>query len=105
MSSGERKRMMAKPCACDTRQGLRVRCCGVFLLLVCRRVDSGMIVLAKGLEWPAVVRESRGVFYGFYAWRWVLFPSSAGLVESRVNLPRPLGKPEYLLVTDSGLVP
>ena len=62
MSSGERKRMMAKPCACDTRQGLRVRCCGVFLLLVCRRVDSGMNVLAKGLEWPAVVRESRVVF-------------------------------------------
>ena len=28
-------------------------------------------------------------------------PSSAGLVKSRVNLPRPLGKPEYSLVTDS----
>ncbi len=28
MSSGERKRMMAKPCACDTRRGLRAGCCG-----------------------------------------------------------------------------
>ena len=27
MSSGERKRMMVKPCACDTRRGLRARCC------------------------------------------------------------------------------
>ncbi len=24
-----------------------------------------------------------------------VFPSSSGLVESAVNLPRPLGKPEY----------
>jgi hypothetical protein len=29
-------------------------------------------------------------------------PSSMGLVESRVNLPGPPGKPEYFLVTDSG---
>ena len=32
VSSGERKRRMAKPCACDTRQGLCVRCCGACLL-------------------------------------------------------------------------
>ena len=32
VSSGERTRRMAKPCACDTRQGLCVRCCGVRLL-------------------------------------------------------------------------
>ena len=31
VSSGERKRMMVKPCACDTRQGLRVRGCGAVL--------------------------------------------------------------------------
>ena len=37
MSSGERKRMMVKPCACDTRQGLRVRGCGAVLLVFCRR--------------------------------------------------------------------
>ncbi len=29
MSSGERKRMMAKPCACDTCRGLRAGCCGI----------------------------------------------------------------------------
>ena len=28
VSSGERKRMMAKPCACDTRRGLRAWCRG-----------------------------------------------------------------------------
>ena len=32
-------------------------------------------------------------------------PSSSGPVKSAVNLPRPLGKPEYFPVTDSGLVP
>ena len=32
VSSGERTRRMAKPCACDTRRGLCVRCCGAFLL-------------------------------------------------------------------------
>ena len=32
-------------------------------------------------------------------------PSSSGLVESAVNLPGPPGKPEYFLMTDSGLVP
>jgi hypothetical protein len=34
-----------------------------------------------------------------------LSPSSSGPVKSAVNLPRPLGKPEYFPVTDSGLVP
>ena len=32
VSSGERKRRMAKPDACDTRRGLCVRCCGVCVL-------------------------------------------------------------------------
>lgn len=36
---------------------------------------------------------------------WWFVPSSAGLVESRVNPPRPLGKPEYSCLTDSGRVP
>jgi hypothetical protein len=31
VSSGERKRMEAKPCMCDTWQGLRVRGCGAFM--------------------------------------------------------------------------
>jgi hypothetical protein len=29
VSSGERKRRMAKPCTCDTRRGLCAWCCGV----------------------------------------------------------------------------
>ena len=36
VSSGERNRMMVKPCACDTRQGLRVRCCGACSSILCR---------------------------------------------------------------------
>ena len=34
-----------------------------------------------------------------------VFPSRTGPVKSRVNLARPLAKPEYYLVTDSGSVP
>jgi hypothetical protein len=34
-----------------------------------------------------------------------VFPSSSELVEFAVNLPGPLGKPKYFLMTDSGLVP
>ena len=34
-----------------------------------------------------------------------LFPSSAGLVEPRVNQPGPSGKPKYSCPTDSVLVP
>ena len=33
------------------------------------------------------------------------YPSSSGPVKSAVNLPGPPGKPEYFLMTDSGLVP
>ena len=40
VSSGERKRRMAKPDACDTRRGLCVRCCGAFLLLSAERSGS-----------------------------------------------------------------
>ncbi len=36
VSSGERKRRMAKPCACDSRRALRVRCCGAHLFTFCR---------------------------------------------------------------------
>ena len=32
VSSGERKRIEPKPCACDTCQGLRVRGCGTVLI-------------------------------------------------------------------------
>ena len=104
VSSGERKRMMAKPVPCDTRQGLRHWCRG-----------SGR----AGADAPAAsdktVCEANRVGYravegdGPVAERaWSggsRVPSSAGLVESRVNPPRPLGKPEYTCLTDSGPVP
>ena len=55
------------------------------------------------LGWPAVdgespVRENMNSVVE-------LSPSSSGPVKSAVNLPGPPGKPEYSLVTDSGLVP
>ena len=55
------------------------------------------------LGWPAVdgespVDENSTAFVK-------MSPSSSGPVKSAVNLPRPLGKPEYFPVTDSGLVP
>ena len=37
--------------------------------------------------------------------RLVCVPSSAGLVESRVNPPRPWGKSKYVRLTDSVPVP
>ena len=36
VSSGERTRMMVKPFACDTRQGLRDWGCGACFYLICR---------------------------------------------------------------------
>lgn len=62
------------------------------------------VVESKLLGWSAVERDSR-VDGWQHVWVWMVSPSSAGLVESRVNLPRPLGKPEYVLVTDSVVVP
>ena len=61
------------------------------------------MVNGSGLGWPAVdgespVRENPTSTF-------MVFPSSSGPVESAVNLPGPPGKPEYLLMTDSGLVP
>ena len=55
MSSGERKRMMAKPCSCDTRRGLRSRCRGKR----CPSSDGGgggdkAWSQANGIEFPAV---------------------------------------------------
>ena len=54
---------------------------------------------ANGIEFPAaeggrtcVVSRSR-------------LPSSTGPVESRANLPGPSGKPKYICLTDSVLVP
>ena len=55
------------------------------------------------LGWPAVDGESPVRENPMSAF--MVFPSSSGPVESAVNLPGPPGKPEYLLMTDSGLVP
>ena len=61
------------------------------------------MVSGSGLGWPAVDGESpvRENLIPVL----LCFPSSSGPVESAVNLPGPPGKPEYLLMTDSGLVP
>ena len=52
VSSGERKRIEPKPCACDTCQGLRVRGCGTILmdLTVCRGVIKFVV---SGSRWEA----------------------------------------------------
>ena len=55
--------------------------------------------LVNGLGWSTEERESR--VGGWWCVVWGGCPSSAGLVESRVNLPGPPGKPKYYLVTDS----
>jgi hypothetical protein len=55
------------------------------------------------LGWPAVDGESPVDENAFPVV--TMSPSSSGPVESAVNLPGPPGKPEYLLMTDSGLVP
>ena len=54
----------------------------------------------NSLGWLTVERESR--VDGCCVTTWCECPSSSGLVESAVNLPRPLGKPEYSKMTDSG---
>ena len=61
------------------------------------------MVSGSGLGWPAVDGESPVRENPMPAL--MVFPSSSGPVESAVNLPGPPGKPEYLLMTDSGLVP
>ena len=61
------------------------------------------MVNGSGLGWPAVEGESPVRENPMSAL--MVFPSSSGPVKSAVNLPGPPGKPEYLLMTDSGLVP
>ena len=65
--------------------------------------EKALLLAEVVLGWPAVdgespVRENPTPAF-------MVFPSSSGPVESAVNLPGPPGKPEYLPVTDSGLVP
>ena len=52
VSSGERKRIEPKPCACDTCKGLRVRGCGTALI----RLTPGRGVIkfvVSGSRWEA----------------------------------------------------
>ena len=60
-------------------------------------------VSRSGLGWPAVEGESPVDENSTAPVE--LSPSSSGPVKSAVNLPGPPGKPEYFLMTDSGLVP
>ena len=81
-----------------------MRGCGtIFLALPSWGTVRKRRVSGSGLGWPAVdgespVGENRRL-------PCMVFPSSSGPVKSAVNLPGPPGKPEYFLVTDSGLVP
>ena len=68
-----------------------------------RPEGSRCVVNRSGLGWSAVDGESP---VGENCMPVLCcYPSSSGLVESAVNLPGPPGKPEYFLMTDSGLVP
>jgi hypothetical protein len=82
-----------------------VRGCGTHLIGATSLVGSEkMSWLAEVvLGWPAVDGDSPVRENPMSAL--MVFPSSSGPVESAVNLPGPPGKPEYLLMTDSGLVP
>ena len=67
------------------------------------RVVIKRVVSGSGLGWPAVEGESPVDENSTAPVE--LSPSSSGPVKSAVNLPGPPGKPEYFLMTDSGLVP
>lgn len=84
----------AKPCACDTWQGLRVRCCGVWLVVFCQIRPHDACVSGSGLGWPTGVGESPVREYACVCGGHIA-PSSSGLVESAVNQPGPPGKPKY----------
>jgi hypothetical protein len=76
---------------------------GITRLVLSDRRAVKCVVSRSGLGWSAVdgespVGENCAPVLCYY-------PSSSGPVESAVNLPGPPGKPEYFLMTDSGLVP
>jgi hypothetical protein len=85
---------------CSNRQVLHVRGCGVFWdrLPSVRPVING-VLKSKRLGRRTGVGESP---VDVDAPLVEDTPSSAGLVEFRVNLAGPPVKPEYSLVTDSG---
>ena len=62
--------LLAKLHACDTWQGLRVWCCGVYVCAVCQLCADVVVVSGKCVESPAVdgespVRESHGLLVAF----------------------------------------
>lgn len=88
----------------DTRRGLCVRCCGSSRSGADASDGSyKMLCEVNRVGYRAV--EGDGPVTEYAASTGYCVPSSAGLVESRVNLPRPLGKPKYDCLTDSALVP
>ena len=76
---------------------------GITRLVLSGRRAVQCVVNRSGLGWSAVDGESP---VGENCMPVLCcYPSSSGPVESAVNLPGPPGKPEYFLMTDSGLVP
>lgn len=82
-----------------------MRGCGIDIsqLYLAGGQSESVVVSGSGLGWSAVDGESpvrENPAPALYQ-----LPSSSGPVKSAVNLPRPLGKPKYFSMTDSGLVP
>lgn len=76
-------------------------CCGRVSYGFCRACDDGCVVLAEDF-WNGSPEWVRVPYAKMLHLLWMLFPSSSALVKCAVNLPGPLGKPKYFLVTDSG---
>ena len=76
---------------------------GITRLVLSDRRAVQCVVNRSGLGWPAAEGESPVDENSTAPVE--LSPSSSGPVKSAVNLPGPPGKPEYFLMTDSGLVP
>ena len=105
MSSGERKRIEAKPVACETRQGLWGRGRGIFRDGAAAPSGSHKVcVLGEGL-WKGSPERVRAPYPKTPCLLVYLFPSSTEPVKFGVNPAGPPAKPEYFLVTDSGRVP
>ena len=48
---------MAKPCTCDTRRGLCVRCCGAFLLWSAGQGESDKPLVLVEVAWDGLSVE------------------------------------------------
>ena len=93
-----------KPVARDTRRGLRCRCRGI----TCPGSDGpggSHKTACQGNRLEGLAVEGASPVPGREPSSDRVVPSSAGLVESRVNQPRPLGKSKHTCLTDSVPVP